>query len=96
MATTNSMTNLITMNAQGDTARVAVKFRLAGVIAVANSPTALPLLRLTDNAGAVDIIPLAKGRTAALTIIAKFDPPIEVVGIKATSLANMSVRIQVR
>jgi hypothetical protein len=96
MATTNSTTNLITMNAQGDTARATTKFRLAGVIAVANSVTGAPLIRLTDNAGALDIIPLAKGKSGALVIAARFDPPIEVTGVKALSLANVTVRLQVR
>jgi hypothetical protein len=96
VATTNSTGNLITMNAQGDVARTTSKIRLAGVIAVANSLTGVPRIRITDTAGTGEIVPLAAARTAALVITKSFDPPLEVLGLKAASLANVTVTFQVK
>jgi hypothetical protein len=84
------------MNATGDVARTTSKIRLAGVIAVANSLTGAPRIRITDTAGTGDVIPLAAGRSAALFISKHFNPPLEVLGLKAASLANVTVTFQVR
>lgn len=97
MGTTNSTGNLITMNAQGDTARTTSKLRIAGVIAATNSVTAAGLLRLTDYAGTYDVVPLIKVKSGAGVIAnLTFRPPVEVTGLKCTSLANVTVRVQLR
>lgn len=94
MATTNSTGNLITMNATSDVARTTSKLKVAGVLAISNSATALPRVRLTNTAGTADIIPLAAAKSGALIVDHMFKPPLEVVGLKAVSCANVTIAIQ--
>jgi len=96
MATANSTTNLITMNATSDVARTTSKLKIAGVLAVSNSATALPRVRLTNTAGTGDIIPLAAAKSGALLISKTFKPPLEVVGLKALSCANVTITVQIK
>jgi hypothetical protein len=95
MATTNSTANLITMTAQNDVARTGAKVRVAGVVAVTSSLTAAGTVKLTDGAGTLDIVPTARAKSGAGTIIAvEFVPFIEVVGLKAVNCTNANIRIQ--
>lgn len=94
MATANSATNLITMNATGDVARTTSKIRVAGVLALSNSATALPRVRLTNTAGTGDIIPLAAAKSGALIVDHTFRPPLETLGLKAVSCANVTILVQ--
>ncbi len=94
MATVNSAGNLVTMNATGDVARAALKLKVAGVMAVSNSATALPRVKVTDTSGSNCIIPLAVGKSGLLLITKTFRPPLEVTGLKAQSCANVTVTVQ--
>ena len=97
MATANSNTNLITMTAPNDTARVGERIRISGVVCVTSSLTGAGAVKLTDGAGTLDIVPLVRARSGAGMIMAQdFHPSIEVVGIKAVNCTNANIRINVK
>jgi hypothetical protein len=95
MATANSTGNLITFTAAGDTARVGVKLKVAGVFCVSNSLTAAAAVRLRNGASALDILPFTRaGSGAGMFAAMGFVPALEVVGLKATNCTNANISVQ--
>ena len=97
MATANSLTNLITMTAKNDTARVGQKLRVCGVVIVGTSLTAAGHAKLTDGAGTLDIIPQVRAKSGTgYMVSADFTHPVEVVGLKAVSCTNANIRVHLQ
>ena len=92
MATANSTGNLIVFTASGDTARVGVKLRLAGVMCISTSLTAAAAAHLRSGNSGLAILPTTKAASGGgMFAYMGFDPVLEVTGLKATSVANCNI-----
>jgi hypothetical protein len=93
MATLYSNTNIIVLQAAGDTARTTQKVRIGSVQIVGNSLTAAPSWKLVNGASSAILVPSGKAKSGAGIFDIHFDYkyPREVVGLKATSCANCSI-----
>jgi hypothetical protein len=97
MATLYSATNSITFTAAGDTARLGLKLRLAGVCVASVSGTAVAVAQLMNGTSTLQLTPKMVAKSGAgLMLDMEFNCSVETVGLKAANCTNAQITVYLR